>query len=98
MIISTKIQSFNLFVGPRPPTLRDTFLTPFPHLHPHWTHTVSPVGRGAVNDIVSSTDTGPVEGQVSKRASPPCFLLCSVYALLQLWLAGCQAHPFVNFG
>ena len=75
MINSTKIQFFNLYVGPRPPTLPDTFLTPFPHLRPHWIHTVLPAGRGAANDTVSGTDAGPVEGQVSKRASTPCFPL-----------------------
>lgn len=92
--ISTKIQSFHLYIGPRPLTLPDTFLTPFPHLGPHWIHTVSPAGRGTANDTVSSTDAGLVGGQVSKLASP----LCSFYVLLQLWLAGCRAHPFVNFG
>lgn len=44
--------------------------------------------------LSSSTDAGPVEGQVSKRASPPCFLLCSGHALLWPQLAGCWAHPF----
>lgn len=90
MIISTKIRSFNLYVGPQLLTLPAIFPTPLPHLHPHQIHTVSPAGRDAANNAVSSTDAGLGEGRVCMLALPPLFPFCSFYTLLQLQLAGCK--------
>lgn len=78
MVISTKIQSFNLYVGPRPLTLLDVFPTPLPQRRPHWVYTVSRAGRGAANEAVSSTDAGLGDGRVLKLATPPHFHLCSL--------------------
>lgn len=86
----------NFYVGPRPVALPNIFPTPFPHLHPHCIHTPCHRQEEALLTTLSTALTPLVEA--SKLASPLRFPLCSFYALLQLWLAGCRAHPFATFG
>lgn len=82
MINSTKIQAFNLYVLPRPPTLPDTFLTPFPHLRPHWIHTVSPQEEALLTTLSAALTLGQWRDKSPSGPLLPAFLsaqftLCS---------------------
>lgn len=99
-MISTKIQSFNVYVGPRPESLPNVFLTPFPHLHPHWKHTRCHRQEEAMLTTLSASSTEARLVEVSKLDSPLRFPLYSFYALLQLWLAVAEhilSRPLVDY-